>query len=52
MTYTLVDHPSHCCEREEAVDPSMGLPLSDACVNAVSLTYVVEELLSCGAKRV
>ena len=41
----LVGHPAQDFLGEAIVDPSVGLPLSDAGVDAVSSAYAVKELL-------
>ena len=44
MADELVGDPLHNRERESTLDPGMGLPLSNAGMDAISSTQGVEEL--------
>ena len=47
----LLGHPTHDSERKTTMDPSVGLPLSNAGMGAVPAADAVKKLLSCRAKR-
>ena len=51
MANELVSYTVHDCTGETTVDPSMGLPLNNAGVDAVSSANPIKELLGCRDKE-